>query len=81
MNVRVQLFAVARQLAGRDVIELVLPEGATIGQLRQAIAADHPQLAPVLPHVMFAIDSEYADDDRQIPPVAAIACIPPVSGG
>lgn len=81
MNVRVQLFAVARQLAGRESIELPLPDGATIGQLRQALAAGYPQLASVLPHVMFAVDAEYADDDRPIPPAAAIACIPPVSGG
>lgn len=81
MNVRVQLFAVARQLAGRDAIELVLPEGATISQLRQSLAAQVPQLASVLPHVMFAVDSEYADDHRTISPGAAVACIPPVSGG
>ena len=81
MNVRVQLFAVARQLAGRDAIELVLPDGATIGQLRQALGTEVPELRPVLPHVLFAVDSDYADDERLIPPAAAVACIPPVSGG
>ncbi len=82
MNVRVQLFAVARQLAGgRESIEIALPEGATVGQLRAALVADFPQLAGILPHVLFAVDAEYAADDRPIPSNAAVACIPPVSGG
>lgn len=82
MNVRVQLFAVARQLAGgRECIEIALPEAATVGQLREALAASFPQLASVLPHVLFAVDAEYASDDRPIPSNAAVACIPPVSGG
>lgn len=81
MNVRIQLFAVARQLAGRDAIDLSLPDGATIGQLRRALAESTPALAAVLPHVVFAVNAEYADDASVIPPGASIACIPPVSGG
>ncbi|HEV7226591.1 MAG TPA: MoaD/ThiS family protein [Pirellulales bacterium] len=81
MNVRVQLFAVARQLAGRDAIDVSLSKGATVGQLRRALAESAPALAAVLPHVMFAVDAEYADDASVIPPRASVACIPPVSGG
>lgn len=81
MNVRVQLFAAARQLAGRDVVELTLPDLATVGQLREAMEAEFPALAAILPHVMFAVDTEYADDSLAIRPGASVACIPPVSGG
>ena len=42
MNARVKFFAVARQLAGRDIIELELADGATVGELRQALAEDRP---------------------------------------
>ncbi len=34
MMVRVMLFAAARQFAGTDVLELDLPESATVAQLR-----------------------------------------------
>jgi sulfur-carrier protein len=81
VKITVQLFAVARQLAGRDEIELEVSQGATIGQLRAQVAAEFPDLAPVLPHVQFAVGSAYARDDETIPPGAQIACIPPVSGG
>ena len=81
MNVRVQQFAVARQLAGQEAIELSLPERATVGQLRQALREAVPALDAVLSHVMFAVNAEYADDLAIIPPGAPVACIPPVSGG
>jgi molybdopterin converting factor subunit 1 len=81
MTARVLLFAAARQLAGREVVELELADGATVHQLRTALAAEVPALAPLLPHLMFAINTDYAGDDAVIPAAAEIACIPPVSGG
>ena len=81
MNIHVQLFAVARQLAGREMVAVSVAEPATIGQLRRALGEQFPSLASVLPHVMFAVNAEYADDQSLIPPGAEVACIPPVSGG
>ncbi|MBI2826592.1 MAG: MoaD/ThiS family protein [Planctomycetia bacterium] len=81
MKVRVKLFAVARQLAGRDELELSLPAGATIGELRHALGEQSPELASLAQHAMFAVGTEYADDRTTIPENADLACIPPVSGG
>jgi molybdopterin synthase catalytic subunit/molybdopterin synthase sulfur carrier subunit len=81
MTIRVQLFALARQLAGCEVLQLELPPGATVRQLRDALADHSPALASLLPHMMFALNADYASDDTVIPPGADIACIPPVSGG
>jgi len=81
MRVDVQLFAVARQRAGRPRVAVELPGGATVAELRRALAARCPELAALLPHLMIAVDAEYADDARPIPPGAEVAVIPPVSGG
>ena len=81
MNVRVRLFAAARAAAGRDRLELRLPEGTTIGQLRRRLAVEIPQLSGLIEQAMFAVDTEYAGDGDEIPPNADVACIPPVSGG
>jgi molybdopterin converting factor small subunit len=81
VNVRIRLFAVARQLAGTEVISLELPAASTIAGLREALAAQVPALAAVLPHVLFAIGSQYAQDDSPLPAGGEVACIPPVSGG
>jgi molybdopterin converting factor subunit 1 len=77
----VRLFAVARQLAGRESLTLDLPDGATLSDVRQRLAAEVPQLAGVLGQVRFAIGTEYADDQAVVPADAEVACIPPVSGG
>ena len=81
MNVRVQLFAVARQWAGAETVELELPAEATIGALRKAMIEKLPKLEQFGPLLRFAVNSEYADDAMQIPGGAEVACIPPVSGG
>jgi molybdopterin converting factor small subunit len=75
------MFAAARQLSGRDTIELLLPDRATVRQLRAAMAAEVPSLSQLIPHLMFALNADYAGDEAQIPDGAEIACIPPVSGG
>jgi molybdopterin converting factor subunit 1 len=81
MRIEVRLFAVARELAGADTISVELPPESTVAALRTAIAREYPQLAPVLPQVLFAVGSEYAHDDTILAANAEVACIPPVSGG
>jgi len=81
VKARVRLFAAARQLAGAETVELQIPEGASVSDLRRRLAEECPQLLPILPHVAFALNSQYAEDKTKIPPGAEIACIPPVSGG
>ena len=81
MKVAVKLFAAARQLAASDEAVVELPADATVAELRVALAAAHPALAPLLRHALFAIDAEYATDATCIPADAEVACIPPVSGG
>jgi len=81
VKVRVQLFAVARQAAGQEAVELELPDGATVAALRERLAAQVPQCSAMLSRMMIAINAEYAADSAVVPPEADVACIPPVSGG
>ena len=81
MNLCIRLFAAAKQAAGRNSLDMELPENATIGQLRQRLAEEFPQLSGLIRQAMFSIDAEYAGDKQKIPPNADVACIPPVSGG
>jgi sulfur-carrier protein len=81
VNVRVQMFAVARQLSGRDAVQLELPIGVTLRDLRVALAAEVPALEQLMPHLLFAINADYASDETLITASDDIACIPPVSGG
>jgi molybdopterin converting factor subunit 1 len=79
--VTVRLFAVAREKAGRPEVVVELDEPATVADLKRALAATVPELAPIVPALRVAIAAEYAADDQRVPPGAEVAIIPPVSGG
>jgi molybdopterin converting factor subunit 1 len=81
MKVRVKLFAVAKELAGRDELAIDLPPGATVGDLREAVVAASPTLARIVPHALWAVGAEYANDDTALNEKSEVALIPPVSGG
>ena len=81
MNVNVKLFAMAKERVGKGVIEVDLPNGSTVRQLRGAIVEQFPPLADVLRHARIAVDSDYASDARTIDVRSEVAIIPPVSGG
>ncbi len=81
MKATVKVFALARQLAGQDSVAVDLPPGATVADVRRAMADQHPALADLVAHALFAINAQYAGDATPIPAAADLACIPPVSGG
>ncbi|MBY0522138.1 MAG: molybdopterin converting factor subunit 1 [Gemmataceae bacterium] len=79
MNVR--LFARARELAGADTIEVNLPAGATVHDLRRRIGEEYPRLAALLERSALAVNDQFAEDAQMLPPGAEVALLPPVSGG
>ncbi len=81
IHVRVRLFARLRELAGTRVVELDLPPGAVVEDAWTALVAARPAVAPMRPHVRFAVNGAYTAADAPLPDGAEIACIPPVSGG
>lgn len=81
MKVHVKLFAVARQRTGQESIEVEVPAGATVRQLRGALVEQFPALADVIAHARLAVNNDYAADNMTIPAAAEVAIIPPVSGG
>jgi molybdopterin synthase catalytic subunit len=76
MRIRVRLFAVLRERAGQDVLELDLPDGALVADALAAV--EH--LAPGVPLVL-AINREYASPDSPLAQDDELAVVPPVSGG
>jgi len=81
MDIRVRLFARARDLAGAETIALQLSVGATVGELRRALATRCPALAGLLERSAVAVEDEFADDTQTVPAGAEVALLPPVSGG
>lgn len=81
MTVRVRMFALARERAGASEVKIAMAAPATVGDLRAALAAGFPGLAPLCAGALIAVDEEYAGDEIPIFAESRIALIPPVSGG
>ena len=82
MRIRVRLFAMLRERAGRDAIELEVADGATVADVTGALGEDEPlgELLGRLPVVM-AVNREYAPGERRLRAGDELALVPPVSGG
>ena len=81
VQVRIKLFALARDLAGTETLALDIPADCTVARLRTILVDRAPALASVLARSAIAVNLEYARDDTRIAPTDEIAIIPPVSGG
>ena len=76
MHVRVRLFAVLRERAGADELELELPDGSLVQDALDRVA---PLTDGV--RVVMAVNQDYADPQASLHPGDEVALIPPVSGG
>jgi MoaE-MoaD fusion protein len=82
MTVRVRLFAVLRERAGRDELELELAEGATAADALSRLSG-MPSLEELLARlpVQLAVNREIAAAGTRLGAGDELALIPPVSGG
>jgi MoaE-MoaD fusion protein len=80
VTVSVRLFAGLRERAGTDRLDVELPDGATVGELLDALAGT--PVGPIGPRqCVVAINREYADAGQPIAAGDEVALVPPVSGG
>jgi molybdopterin converting factor small subunit len=75
------LFARLRDLAGAGELEREIAGPATVETIWQAMAAEHPALAPYRTSVSASINAEYAGFDASVRDGDEVAFLPPVSGG
>jgi molybdopterin synthase catalytic subunit len=82
MNVHVRLFAILRERAGSDAVEIELAEGATVADALAALSRQ-PALSDLIARlpVRMAVNREYADATTPLAAGDELALIPPISGG
>lgn len=81
MQISVRLFATLRQLAGWNQSLFEVGDGATVGDVIDAIDERAPQLGIKRRTVYVAVNQEYARSDYQLKESDEVAIFPPVSGG
>ena len=72
------MFASYADAIGSDRATVTIPEPATVGALRAAVAALSPAMPP---RPIIALNEVYATDDMPISVDDEVAVIPPVAGG
>jgi molybdopterin synthase catalytic subunit len=82
MIIHIRLFAMLRERAGTDRLELELSSGATVADAMQALSEREP-LGSMLTRmpVRMAVNRDYASAETVLAPEDELALIPPVSGG
>jgi len=78
MNITVRIFASYADAIGSDRATVSVPDPATVGGVRAAVAALSAALPP---RPIIAVNETYATDDVPIAAGDEVAVIPPVAGG
>jgi molybdopterin converting factor subunit 1 len=77
----VKLFATLKDRAGAPEITVHTPERLTVGDLRDAIAHQHPRLAELTWRSIVSVNQEFAFNNDTVLTTDEVALFPPVSGG
>jgi molybdopterin synthase catalytic subunit len=81
VRVRLLAFASAADALGRGELELELPEGSRVGDLRALLESRHPGLGALWSRLAVAVDGEVAAAEAPLGEGCEVALLPPVSGG
>jgi len=81
MKITIRLFALLKDRAGTDRIDLDLPDKSTIAHAVEQLRHRLPALADHLNHIAFALNRSYTRSNTPLQDGDELALIPPVSGG
>jgi len=79
--VNVRLYAGLQGLVGKRDVELSLPAGATVEQLRDRIVDEYPVLEALISTLVVAVNEEMVPTDHVIAEGEKVELIPPIAGG
>ena len=81
MKVRAEFYSGLREIVDASVLEVSLPEAATVHDLFENLQKSYPKLRDFEKSVLFGIGVEFVDRNRALHDGDTIAIMPPVQGG
>ncbi len=81
MRVRILFFGILRDMVGKSVDLIDLPEGASVRDALARYESQIPRLRESLPALALAVNQQYAGPDTKLSADDEVALLPPVSGG
>jgi molybdopterin converting factor subunit 1 len=80
MKCTVKAFGISRDIVGGRELEMELPDGSTVSDLKKELFQKYPTFID-LKSLYVALNNEYANEQAVLKAGDEIALIPPVSGG
>lgn len=81
ITVRVFFFSTIRARVGAKQIQVELPTGARVEDLKNEIAHLYPAAAATIVGMLASVDQVFADDKTELTDQAQVAFFPYVTGG
>jgi MoaE-MoaD fusion protein len=81
MQVRILFFGILREMVGKSVDLIDLPEGASVRDALARYESQVPRLKESLSSLALAVNQQYAGPDTKLSADDEVALLPPVSGG
>jgi molybdopterin converting factor small subunit len=81
MTIRIQFFSWFKDLTGCAETTEPVPEGCTLGELRQKMLARFPRLVPMEKSMLMAVGVDYQTRDYVLKAGDDVSLFPPVQGG
>ncbi len=80
MKIKVKLFALGRELVGKEELELQCDDQCSVGFVIEKLKSDYSNFSKLNSFVV-AVNMEYAEMNLILKDGDEVAIIPPVSGG
>lgn len=81
MQITMRYFAIVRETVGLSKEQKLLADGATAGEVIDALIAAYPRLESIRKAAMIMVNQSYVKNDHVLKDGDELALIPPVSGG
>ena len=81
MKVQAEFYSRLKEIVGASVLELSLPENATVGDLFARLQQSYPQLRDFEKSTLFGIGVDFVDRSHVLSDGDVVAIMPPVQGG
>ena len=81
LKIQIKFFAIYRDKAGINSIELDFPEGSNVEIAAKEILRLYPKISIHPSDLVVAVNQEYVEHDHLLKEADEMALIPPVSGG
>ncbi len=79
--VQVHFFSTIRARIGEKDIEIELPPGSRVKDLKKELSARYPHASGAIAYMSAAVDQVFSDDDAELADGSLVAFFPYVTGG